>query len=215
MCLEAPFRAVQHSSGTKVRRENGSALLAPLGKRSSAPTGPARSGRPDDRLRTAGERLSFESSILRLPWALIPQDGVEDGEELSRYGDEGDELRLARGDELVPEWLEDWIVMSGDHCSQEQDVADAFATAADEALAPPLAGLAGPGSKADEGSDLTAIERAELRQFSDQGASDDRPDAGDGCEQVLLFSPDRRAAHTIVDLAIEFGEFFLAARTNE
>ena len=74
--------------------------------------------------------------------------------------------------------------------------------------------LAGPGSKADEGSDLTAIERAELRQFSDQGASDDRPDAGDGCEQVLLFSPDRRAAHTIVDLAIEFGEFFLHCFTQ-
>ena len=40
-------------------------------------------------------------------------------------GDEGDELGLAGGDELVAEGFEDWIVTGGDHGGHEQGVADA------------------------------------------------------------------------------------------
>src|SRR5580658_33087 len=171
---------------------------------------------PSPRTRGEGrdERLSLRSSDFWLPWTLISQDGVEDGEELSGYGNQCDELGLAGCNELVAEWLEDWIVMAGDHRGHEQDVADAFAAAADEALASPLTGLAGPGRKANQSGDLAAIEGAELRQFGDQGAGNNRPDAGNGREQVLLLGPDRRATHMIVDLAIEFGELFFHRLTQ-
>ena len=96
---------------------------------------------------------------------------------------------------------------AGDQCSKEQSAADGLSATADEALAAPLAGLASPGSQAGESCDLAAIERTELRQLSDQRAGDDGPDAGNGGEQILLFRPDRRATHLIVDRTVEFGQF--------
>src|SRR3712207_9395650 len=60
-----------------------------------------------------GQRLSFGSSGLRAPWRSVPEDGVEDGEQLARGGDERDELRLAVGDEAVAEGLEVGVVAGG------------------------------------------------------------------------------------------------------
>src|SRR4051794_41759325 len=54
-----------------------------------------------------GERLSWVSS--GLPWFLVSQDGVEDGEELAGDGDEGDHLGLAGGAEAIAEGLEDGV----------------------------------------------------------------------------------------------------------
>jgi hypothetical protein len=47
---------------------------------------------------------------LLAPWLLVPNDGVEDGEELAGGGDEGDELELSGLDELVAEELEVGVV---------------------------------------------------------------------------------------------------------
>src|SRR3954453_7452456 len=57
--------------------------------------------------REPGERLSWMSS--GLPWFLVSQDGVEDGEELAGDGDEGDHLGLAGGAEAIAEGLEDGV----------------------------------------------------------------------------------------------------------
>src|SRR3954467_12608865 len=102
--------------------------------------------------RAAGERLSWVSS--GLPWFLVSQDGVEDGEELAGDGDEGDHFGLAGGAEAIAEGLEDGVVTAGDERCGEQGAADPFAAAADHALALPLAGLAGVGGKACEAGDL-------------------------------------------------------------
>jgi hypothetical protein len=50
---------------------------------------------------------------------------------------------------------------------------------------------------------------AELRQFGDEGARGDRPDAGHGGEQVLLVAPCGRSADGGVDLRIDLGELLL------
>ena len=81
--------------------------------------------------------------------------------------------------------------------------------AADEALAAPLAGLAGEGREAGEGCDLLAVEGAEFGQFGDEGARNDRADARHGGEEVLLVAPGRRAAHGVIDVVIDAGEFLL------
>ena len=65
-----------------------------------------------------------------------------------------------------------------DHGSDEEHAADTFASAADQALAAPLARLAGPGREPGERCDLTSIERAEFRQFGDQAAGDDLANPG-------------------------------------
>src|SRR5215212_10338554 len=133
-----------------------------------------------------------------LPWFLVSQDGVEDGEELA-----GD------GAEVIAEGFEDGVVTAGDEGCEEQGAAHALAAAADHALALPLAGLAGVGRKACEAGDLLLVEGAELGQLGDEGSGDDRPDAGDGGEEVLLVAPGGRAAHAGVDLGIDLGELLL------
>src|SRR3954449_9636209 len=115
-----------------------------------------------------GERLSWVSS--GLPWFLVSQDGVEDGEELAGDGDEGDHLGLCGGAEAFAEGLEDGVVTGRDEGGQEQGGAHALASAGDHALAFPLAGLAGVGGKAGEACDLLAVEGSELGQLGDEGS---------------------------------------------
>ena len=69
-----------------------------------------------------------------LPWFLVSQDGVEDGEELAGDGDEGDHLGLAGGAEVIAEGLEDGVVTAGDEGCEEQGAAHALAAAADMLL---------------------------------------------------------------------------------
>ena len=115
-------------------------------------------------------------------------------------------LGLPAATSLSRKSFEGWVVTAGDHGSDEQGVADAFSSAADEALAAPLAGLTGPRRNTDQGRNAAAIERTEFRQFGDQSAGDDRADTGNGGQQIFLLGPDRRAAHMIVDLTVEFGQ---------
>ena len=65
---------------------------------------------------------------------------------------------LSGGDEFVAKVFELRIVARGDHGADEQGAAPALATTADEALAAPLPGLAGPGREPDKGRDLSTAE---------------------------------------------------------
>jgi hypothetical protein len=81
-----------------------------------------------------GERLSCRSSVLFTPWSLVPDDGIEGGDEFSGGCDDGDELGLSGGDESVVERLEDRVVAGGDQGAHEQGGADGGPSPADEAL---------------------------------------------------------------------------------
>ena len=76
----------------------------------------------------------------------------------------------------------------------------------------PLAGLTGERGKPGEAGDFFAVERAELRKFGDEGARGDRPHARNGGDEVLLFSPGRRAADGSVDLRVDLGQLLLERR---
>src|SRR5262249_30126234 len=108
---------------------------------------------------TRGERLSWLSSAL--PWPIVSENGIEDGQELSSDGDESGHLGFSGGNEAVEEGLQDRIVPFGDHGTHEQDGAHGCATAADEASATPLAGLACGTSKAPDPRKLVAGETAQ------------------------------------------------------
>src|SRR3954453_9326452 len=155
----------------------------------------------------APQRLSWKSS--GLPWFLISQDGVEDGEKLASDGNDGDHLGFTGGNEAVAEGLEDGVVTAGHEGGEEQRGTHALAPATDHALALPPAGLAGVGGKAGEAGDLLVVEGAELRQLGDEGSRSGRSDAGHRGEEVLFVAPGRRAAHADVDLGIDFGELLL------
>lgn len=157
--------------------------------------------------RSLPERLSCRSSWC--PWFLVSEDGVQDDEELSCGGDDGDELGFAGGHEAVAEGLEDGVVAGGDQGAHEQGSADDGSAAADEAPAAPFAGLAGVGRQSGQGRDLLGVERAQLGQFGQQCAGDGLADARHRGQQVLALPPDGRAAHGLVDLQVERLELVL------
>src|ERR1700744_946792 len=169
--------------------------------------------RDDERFLTSprlrGERLSLRSSVFWLPWGFVSQDCVEDGEQLSGDGDDGDELGLSSGDEPVAEELELGIEAGGDQGAHDQSPAYAGSAAANEALAAPLAGLPGPGRQPGKGSNLPTIERTQLRHFGNQGTCDGRTDAGHRGQQVFLLGPGRGAPHVIGNVVIQFRQLFL------
>jgi uncharacterized protein (AIM24 family) len=171
------------------------------------PIEPKRCETPSPMGRGWGERLCWLSS--GLPWLLVSENGVEDGEEFAGDGNEGDHLGLPSCDQAAEEGLQDGVVSPGGHRSHEEGGAHASSSAADEASALPLAGLAGEGREPGKGCDLLTVEAAEFGQIGDESARNDRPDARHRGEEVLLVAPGRRAAHGIVDVGVDAGEFLL------
>src|SRR4051794_41412120 len=126
-----------------------------------------------------------------LPWFLVSQDGVEDGEELAGDGDEGDHLGLAGGAEVIAEGLEDGVVTAGDEGCEEQGAAHALAAAADHALALPLAGLAGGGGQAGGGGGTVLFVGGGGRRLGRGGSGGGPARAGDGGEEGVPFAAVR------------------------
>src|SRR2546422_209488 len=56
---------------------------------------------------------------------------------------------------------------------------------------------------ADQCSNLFAVESSQLRQFGEQGAANNRTDARDAFEQVLLLVPDRALTNALVKFAVD------------
>src|SRR5581483_3209318 len=168
---------------------------------------PLRVGGRDALLRRAPQRLCWKSSDL--PWSLVSQDGVEDGEQLSCDRDERDHFWLTGSNEVPVKGLEHRVVRYGSQCAHKGCGAHGGAAAADHALATPATRLARVGSETGETSDTAAVELAELGQFGEECAGQCLADTGDRSEQILLGAPDRRAAHHRVDVAIDLVELLL------
>ena len=126
---------------------------------------------------------------LRSPGFAATHNGVQHREKFTRGRDDGDELGLPGGYEFVAERLELRIEPGGDQSGHELDGAHALASAADEALAIPLARLPRERRKALQRRKLSAVERSELRQLRDRRARHGRADARNGAEQILLLGP--------------------------
>src|SRR6187551_1965227 len=115
-----------------------------------------------------GKRLSLKSS--GLPRFVVPENGVQDCEQLSSNCDEGDDLWLSVCDQAITEGFEDRIVAACDHCGDEEGGADVFSAAADHAFALPTSGLPRVRRQAGQAGDGLAVERAKLWQLGDEGA---------------------------------------------
>ena len=102
-----------------------------------------------------------------LPWGFVSEDGVEDGEELSCCGDEGDHFGFSCSNEALMEGFEKRIAAFGGEGSHEEDGADGRAPAAGEALAFPFAGLPGLGRQPGKACNLTPIDRTQLGHLGD------------------------------------------------
>src|SRR5271166_2771208 len=146
------------------------------------------------------------------PRFAVAQNGVEDGEQFARYGDQCDHFLFPGGDEALVEGLERAIMLDRHQRPHEEGAAHVGASAADEAFALPSAGLARPRRQSPQRGDLAAIERAEFRQPGQQPAGDGRPHARHAFEQLVLLAPDRRGLDRLADLPVEVGELPLQGR---
>src|SRR5680860_1726862 len=97
-----------------------------------------------------------------LPWCVIAEDGVEDGEELAHAGGDGDLGWPAAPDQASVESLQRGIAADGGQGRHVQGGADAGAAAHDHATAAEAAAVAVDRRDPDQGGDLAAIEGAEL-----------------------------------------------------
>jgi len=107
-------------------------------------------------LSAAPQRLSWKSSVL--PWAIVSQDRVEDGEKLSGDGDEGDHLGFAEVKEILVKILERRVVTGRNEGGQEGCGANAGASTSYHASAAPAAGLTGVWCKTSQTGDLSSTE---------------------------------------------------------
>ena len=82
-------------------------------------------------------------------------------------------------------------------------------TAGYHAPAFPLAGLACERRDASQACDLAAREAAEFGDICQEGAGKPIADTRERDQQVLLLTPNRRAAHHGVDIAVDDGQFVL------
>jgi hypothetical protein len=121
---------------------------------------------------------------LRLPGDFFSGDGVEDDEELSGDGDEGELGRLAGLAQALVEGAQDGVEARAVHGREVERGADGGPAPADVAHPAQLPAVAGEGSDADQGGDLSASEVAELRQVDQQGARCAGSDARNRLEQA-------------------------------
>jgi hypothetical protein len=69
--------------------------------------------------------------------------------------------------------------------------------------------LARKGGEAGERSGLAACKPPEFRELGHQGARRDLPHDFDRGQQIFEIAPSRRAAHTVIDILVDFGQLLL------
>src|SRR5688500_9863513 len=117
-------------------------------------------GMPPDAPRRSGDRPCCGSS--GAPWLTCAEDGVEDGEEASHAGDDGDHLRASPGGELGVAGAEDRVPADGGERGHEEDVADGGSAARDGPVAAHGPAVAVDGGDTDEGGGLAPVEAPEF-----------------------------------------------------
>ena len=103
------------------------------------------------------------------------------------------------------------IAASANQCAHEEGRAHRCPAAPDQALAFEYAAVAGQRGDPDESRELFARQRTELREFTDQGATEDGADAGRGAQQILLGAPHRTGLDGAIQIPINIVELAFGA----
>mgnify|MGYP000061858186 CR=1 FL=1 len=90
------------------------------------------------------------------PFFLVPDHGVEDGQQFPHRGDQGDHLLLAGGDQPLVVSADHGVVLGGDEGRHVEGMTDRRPSAEGGAFATHRARVAVDRRDADEGRDLLA-----------------------------------------------------------
>ena len=140
---------------------------------------------------------------------MISEDGIEDDEELAHAGCERLFGFFACGDQPLVVGRDDWISTACDESGHVQGTADPYAATFDVTPTTVFPGVVGHRRDTDEGSDLSAGERAEFRQFGNQQRGNPWTDTWNGLQQLVFFPPGRGSADGLIDVLLEIAELFL------
>lgn len=136
--------------------------------------------------------------------------GVEEEEEFSGGGDEGDFGGFGCGAEVLVEELQDAALLAdGGEGGEVESAADGGPAAAEMALAAARAAVVGIGSEASEGGNLLAIGGAEFREEGEEACGGDLADAVLGEEELLAGGERLMAGDELLGGGLELGDLFL------
>ena len=152
---------------------------------------------------------------LRLPQAVVAQQGVSQHHELAHDGHERHLvlLGLDRGEPVV-EGLAGGVAADRGGGGHEQHVAGMLPTAVDAAAAAAAAGVRGEGSEADQGGGLAAVERAQLGHVGTQAGGRTGAAAGDGLHDRGAPGEALVVGEALLDLAVEVPDLAVDGRDH-
>src|SRR5262245_40053535 len=155
------LRAPALRAATALTRPNGSAQWLPCG------------------------RHGVPTAVTVGPNDVVANHGVEHSDHLAHHRHDRDLRQFAGVLEATVEPLEHGIPITGAHRLHEEDVADVRAATPDATPSFELATFKGVGRYAHQSGHLLAAHAAELGQKRNQGATQQWPDPGHGCEQLV------------------------------
>ena len=137
---------------------------------------------------------------------LVSDHGVEDEQQFSHGGDEGDHLLFAGGDQALVVGSDFGVVSGGHEGGHVQRRADRGAAAVGGAFAPHGAGVSVDRGDPDQCGDLTTRALAQFRQLSHERSCGLIADAGHALEQVDLLLPSGGVFDRLIEVVVEVFE---------
>lgn len=147
--------------------------------------------------------------MLRVPLAIVLDHGVESDEELSHAGGEDDLGWFACLSEAFGEGMDDGVELGGGKSSHVEHAADGCSSSLNRAFATIGTTVAVEGGESNQGSDLLAVELAELWKFGDEGDGRLRTDSWYGLKELKLVFPIIVGLDELLNLTIETLNLFL------
>src|SRR5215471_1584033 len=134
---------------------------------------------------------------------VVTEPGIQDDDELAHASDDGDLEGLAFGLKSQEGGFDGGEAADGGESSHVEGVADAYAAAADAAAPAQASAVMVEGGDAAEGSDLVAIEIAELGHGGEEDGSGQQADAMGAAQQSGARGEVRIGPHELDQAAIE------------
>src|SRR6185437_6439873 len=133
---------------------------------------------------------------------------IDDGEEFPHAGHQSDFGSLSRIAEPFVERANDRITSASDQGRHIKSGPYGSATAPNRAATSEGAAVAIERRHSDQRGDLFAVEFAEFGKLGEQRPAHYGPNARNGLEQVLAFTPDRTLANALIEVLIGSLKFF-------
>ena len=119
------------------------------------------------------------------PGRTMLEHGVQDNQQLTHTGCESQLLGLTRRQQALIEDPDDWVVAAGRQRPHVQSAANSGASTPDGAFAPQSTAVSVEGSHTNQGSDLTTVQRAQLRQVCQESQRELFSHAGNSAQEIL------------------------------